>query len=148
MSNHQFEDITIRSGEFLFKADDTAEFLYFIKSGEVILFNIKDKKTCFFNRLGAKDIAGAAEIFIDSKTYGHYAYVEETCKAIRLPKSEINKSLSAKPEWVSDVVKGMSDKLEKTTDFLVSHRIQDEDLLLGKKVDNEVVQRILSKLKS
>lgn len=121
----QFEE-----GDVLFKEGDLPESFYLIVTGKVICFKRSNDRIIPVFTATEKEIVGEDCVLSDSNMYFYSAVVMEECHVIRIEKSEVYKFLNMQKEWISNILKNISGKIQHTTDLIAEHRIL-EDRLIG-----------------
>ena len=147
LSTSLFDSKFFQKGSMIYTAQDSAENIYFIESGEVVLFTYQDKRVIPLSRLGKKDVFAESQILFDQREYSHFACAVADTSVVIIPKSDLYRYLSQKPSWVLDLLKNIGDKLCHTMDFISSHKIQDERLLKNEALSDSESELIQAAIK-
>ena len=125
------EDIEkFEEGDILFKEGDLPEVFFLIVSGKVTCLKKSNDRLVPVFTASEQEIVGEDCVLADSNKYFYSAVAMEECSVIRIEKSEVFKFLSTQKEWISNILKNISGKIQHTTDLIAEHRII-EDKLLG-----------------
>ena len=129
--------------QIIFKKGDEATYFYIIKKGKVGIFVSTQKAATLVSVLGAQDFIGELTLFSNESRSATVIALQET-EAYLIKKSHISKVLKECPEWVTDIMLTLSDRLRSTTKVLSDHGIvedipieQDEVARLSKLVLNQ-----------
>lgn len=125
-SNHSFEEpVTFKKGQVLFAQGEKSSYLYIVQKGEVGIFLEDRDKLTLLNTVGEKDFIGELSMFSDDKRNAT-AIALETSSLVVIQKSDVRKILKMCPEWVSNIMLTITDRLRNTVDVLREHRVIDE----------------------
>ena len=125
-NNDNFEDpIQYKRGQVIFAQGEASSYLYIVASGEVGIFLEDNEKLTLLNTVGAKDFIGELTMFSDDKRNATAIALEES-KLVIIQKAEIRKVLKMCPEWVSNIMLTLTDRLRNSVDILREHRVVDE----------------------
>lgn len=116
-------------GDILFKEGDIPEFFYLIVSGKITCIKKHNDRLVPVFTASEKEIVGEDCVLADSSKYFYSAVVMEDSEVIKIEKSEVYKFLSTQKEWVGNILKNISGKIQHTTDIIAEHRILDDKLL-------------------
>lgn len=147
LSNGTFDSKFFEKGSLIYKSDSNADNIYFIESGEVVLFGQVDKRIIPLGRLFDKDVFGESQVLFDASEYSHNACAVDDTSVVIIPKSDLYKYLSHKPSWVADLLKNIGDKVCHTMDFISSHKIMDDKLIQDQSLTDDEIQLLNASLK-
>ena len=116
-------------GDVLFKEGDLPEVFYLIVSGKVTCIKKHNDRLVPVFTASEKEIVGEDCVLADSNKYFYSAVAMEDCEVIRIEKSDVFKFLSTQKEWIRNILKNISGKIQHTTDLIAEHRILDDKLL-------------------
>ncbi len=119
------EPIMFKKGQVLFAQGEASSYLYIVASGEVGIFLEEKEKLTLLNTVGAKDFIGELSMFSDDKRNATAIALSES-KLLVIQKSDIRKILKMCPEWVTNIMLTLTDRLRNTVDVLREHRVVDE----------------------
>lgn len=125
MSNNLLDDLrSLKKGAVLFVEGEPSTYLYIIKSGEISIFK-EDKGRIFpISVIGEKQFIGEISIFTDD-TRTACAVVSKDAEVYMIKKSDIKKIVRSCPEWLSEIMETLCDRLKHATDILREHKLSD-----------------------
>lgn len=122
----QYSDIvSYKRGHVLFIQGNSSLYLYLVVTGEVILFDGNEKRLVPVDAIGEKDFVGHQTLFNDSSRR-LTAIVSEDAEVFLIKKSDIKKVLKTCPDWVSDILKILSDRLQSTNEIIYDNKMIDK----------------------
>lgn len=117
--------MNFKKGQVIFAEGEASSFLYIVISGEVRIFKEQNSKLMPISVVGPKDFIGELSMFNDEPRSATAIATKETTLMI-IKKTDIRKVLRSCPEWVSDIMITISDRLRSTVEVLREHRIVDD----------------------
>jgi CRP/FNR family transcriptional regulator, cyclic AMP receptor protein len=117
--------LEVRKGQVLFAKGESSAYLYIVEEGEVGIFLDENEKLTLLNTIGEKDFIGEISMFSDDKRNATAIALEDTYLIV-VKKVEIQKVLKSCPEWVTNIMLTLSDRLRNTTEVLREHRVVDD----------------------
>jgi len=138
--------VLYKPGQVLFVEGEASHFLYIIKSGEVRIFKEEKNRLVPISVVKEKDFLGELSIFSNEP---RSASAIATCntEVIMVKKSDIKKVISQCPEWVTEIMKTISDRLRHSIEVLRDHRIVDDLNLNEDQVSQQVLNTYLKSIK-
>jgi len=125
-TNSNFDEpITFKKGQVIFAQGEASSFLYIVVSGEVRIFKDDKNKLIPISVVGPKDFIGELSMFNDEPRSATAVATQETTLMI-IKKTDIRKVLRSCPDWVSNIMITISDRLRSTVEVLREHRIVDD----------------------
>jgi CRP/FNR family cyclic AMP-dependent transcriptional regulator len=119
------EPINFKKGQVIFAEGEASSYLYIVVSGEVRIFKEQSGKLMPITVVGPRDFIGELSMFNEeSRSATAIATKDSTLMIIK--KTDIRKVLRSCPEWVSDIMITISDRLRSTVEVLREHRIVDD----------------------
>jgi len=119
------EPINFKKGQVIFAEGEASSYLYIVVSGEVRIFKEQSGKLMPITVVGPRDFIGELSMFNEeSRSATAIAAKDSTLMLIK--KTDIRKVLRSCPEWVSDIMITISDRLRSTVEVLREHRIVDD----------------------
>ena len=125
MNSTSNNSISFKKGEVLFVQGETATNMYIVVSGAVKLFAGDGKNLVSVGVVQEKDFFGEQSI-LSKKLRSLTAVVAEDSELILIDKKDINKVLDRCSDWVRDIMKLLSDRLEDTNKAIYEHGLTDE----------------------
>ena len=116
-------------GDILFKEGALPEHFYLILSGNVTCFKKHNDRLVPVFTAGEKEIVGEDCVLADSNKYFYSAVVMEDSQLVKIEKSEVYEFLNLQKDWIKNILKNISDKINHTTEIIAEHRILDNRLV-------------------
>ncbi|MBT3981326.1 MAG: Crp/Fnr family transcriptional regulator [Bacteriovoracaceae bacterium] len=121
-----YERVTFEKDQPLFIEGGSIDYFYIIVSGRVRIIKESSGRVLSLALLGDKAFVGEAAVFGDVGKRIASAVAETSTELIRIPAGDIKKVLSVTPEWVRNIMKTLSQRLQHTNDIIAEHKIKDE----------------------
>lgn len=126
MSSDVMDDLRkFKKGSVLFVQGEPSTFLYIIKSGEIRIFREDGNRIFPISKVGSKQFIGEISIFTDEARTAS-AVVSQDSEVYLVKKSEIKKIIRSCPDWLSEIMETLCDRLKHATDVLREHKISDD----------------------
>lgn len=123
---HSFDEpVDVKKGQVLFAQGEVSSYLYIIAKGEIGIFLEEKERLSFLNSVGEKDFIGELSMFSDDKRNATAIALEDSSLVI-IKKVDIRKVLKMCPEWVTNIMLTLTDRLRNTVEVLREHRVVDE----------------------
>lgn len=116
-------------GDVLFKEGDLPDVFFLIVSGQVSCFKKHNDRLVPVFTASEKEIVGEDCVLSDTNKYFYSAVAMTDCDVIRIEKSDVFEFLSSQNDWMRNILKNISGKIQHTTDLIAEHRILDDKLL-------------------
>ncbi len=128
--------ITCKEGHVIFAEGEPSQFLYIVKSGEVGIFKEKNGRLFPISTIGPKDFIGELSMFSEGQRTASAIAMQET-ELCLVKKSDIRQVLKNCPDWVTNIMITIADRLRSTTILLREHRIADDMSQTGANLTTE-----------
>ncbi len=115
------------AGEVLFYEGDTPEKLYIVASGNVRLLKDINGRQVTQLMKGQGDFVGEVAIFLDEPQQ-FTAIVEEDSQIAIVDVEDIKKVLSECPEWISNIMLTLGERVTALRELMRDHRMDDPSL--------------------
>jgi CRP-like cAMP-binding protein len=117
--------VKFKNGQVVFAEGEASSFLYLVVSGRVQILKDEKGKLVPISSIGPQDFIGELSMFSDEARSASAIAVEDS-ELMVIKKSDIRKVLRSCPDWVSNIMMTISDRLRSTVDVLTEHRIIDD----------------------
>lgn len=117
--------IKYKKGQVIFAEGEASSFLYIVISGEIRIFKEEKSRLIPITTVGPQDFIGELSMFNDEPRSAT-AIATKDSELMIIKKSDIRKVLRSCPEWVSNIMITISDRLRNTVEVLREHRIIDD----------------------
>lgn len=114
--------LPFKKGQVLFTEGEASTLLYIIVSGEVCLFKEDKGRLIPLTLAGPKEFVGELTMFTDEPRNA-VAIASKNSQLMIIKKTEIKKVMKLCPDWVSDIMITLSDRLRSTGEVLREHQI-------------------------
>lgn len=124
-----FKDaIVLKKDAVLFAEGEASSFMYIIAKGKVGILKENDGKLMPLAVVGEKKFIGEMSLFNDEKRSATAIALEDS-EVFMIKKSDIKKVLKNCPEWVSNIMVTLTDRLRDVDELMREHRVFDEALI-------------------
>lgn len=117
--------VAFKKGQVIFAEGEASSYLYIVISGEVRIFKETKGKLMPITVVGPKDFIGELSMFNDEPRSAT-AIATKDSQLMLIKKSDIRKVLRSCPEWVSNIMITICDRLRSTVEVLREHKIVDD----------------------
>lgn len=117
--------VDYKEGTVIFAEGEPSSFLYIVVSGEIRIFKEDKDRLIPISIARSKDFIGELSIFSDEPR-SVSAVATEASTVIMIKKTDIRKVIKDCPDWVSNIMVTLSDRLRGSIDMLREHRIVDD----------------------
>jgi CRP-like cAMP-binding protein len=117
--------VSYRAGQVIFVEGDQSNYLYLVMSGKVGIFKEDKNKIAPIAVIGAKDFIGEMSMFSDENRSASAIALVPT-ELVLIKKSDLRKVVKACPDWVSDIMVTLCDRLRHCDEILKEHSISRE----------------------
>lgn len=128
MSSSNFEEdiLQFKRGQVVFAAGEPSKHMYIVSKGQVQIFKEEKNRIELLSTVGEKDFIGELSLMEDKS---RRATAIATCETelIQIKKIDVRRVLELCPDWVTEIVTTLSDRLRHSVDILKEHRIIDEN---------------------
>jgi CRP-like cAMP-binding protein len=119
--------VAYKKGQVIFVTGEPSSYLYLVKSGEITIFLEDRDRLMPISIIEAEEFLGELAMFNDDVRTA-CAVATKHSEVYIVKKSEIKNVLRHCPEWVSQIMATLSERLVHSIDVLREHRIMDERL--------------------
>ncbi len=127
-NDDNFKDVVkIKKGSVLFHEGENSTYLYVIAKGKIQLIKEDDNGVHPLAVIGEKNFIGELSMFSDEKRYASAIALEET-EVYMIKKSDIRKVLKECPEWVTNIMVTLTDRLRDVDELMREHRVVPSDM--------------------
>lgn len=117
--------VAFKKGQVIFAEGEASSYLYIVVSGEVRIFKETKGKLMPITVVGPQDFIGELSMFNDEPRSAT-AIATKDSQLMLIKKTDIRKVLRSCPEWVSNIMITISDRLRSTVEVLREHKIVDD----------------------
>ena len=117
--------VAFKKGQVIFAEGEASSYLYIVISGEVRIFKETKGKLMPITIVGPRDFIGELSMFNDEPRSAT-AIATKDSQLMLIKKTDIRKVLRSCPEWVSNIMITISDRLRSTVEVLREHKIVDD----------------------
>lgn len=117
--------VSFKKGQVIFAEGEASSYLYIVVKGEVRVFKENSGKLMPITIVGPQDFIGELSMFNDEPRSATAIATQDT-ELMIIKKSDIRKVLRSCPEWVTNIMVTISDRLRSTVEVLREHRIVDD----------------------
>lgn len=117
--------VDYKEGTVIFAEGEPSSFLYIVISGEIRIFKEDKDRLIPISIARSKDFIGELSMFSDEPR-SVSAVATEASTVIMIKKTDIRKVIKDCPDWVSNIMVTLSDRLRGSIDMLREHRIVDD----------------------
>lgn len=140
------EPVKYAKGHVIFAEGEPSSYLYIVISGEVRIFKEDKNRVIPISVVREKDFIGELSMFSDEKRSASAVATKDT-QLMLIKKSDIRKVLKMCPDWVTEIMNTLSERLRGTIDILREHRIEDDLSEAGKPLTVEESNQIAKAIK-
>ncbi len=130
MSSDILDLRTLKKGNVLFVEGEPSTYLYIIKSGSILILRDDNNRITPLAEIGAKQFLGEISIFTDEARTAN-AIVTQDSEVYLVKKSDIKKVIRDCPEWLSEIMETLCDRLKHASDVLREHKITSDGQVLS-----------------
>lgn len=121
------DEIILKKGSVLFHEGEASSFMYIIASGKVGILKEDNGRILPLAALGEKSFIGEMSLFNEELRSASAVALEET-SVYMIKKTSIRKVLKNCPEWVTNIMITLTDRLREVDDLMREHRVSDDIL--------------------
>lgn len=132
--------VDYKEGTVIFAEGEPSSYLYIVVSGEIRIFKEDKDRLIPISIARNKDFIGELSIFSDEPR-SVSAIATTSTSVIMLKKSDIRKVIKDCPDWVSNIMVTLSDRLRGSIDMLREHRIVDDITDGGEELDSQAEKK-------
>lgn len=128
VSESAFDDtLKLRKNSVVFAEGDESSFMYLVKKGKVAIVKEDGKRIVVISVVGDQSLIGESSIFADTNRSATAVAIEPS-ELLVVKFTDVRKVLKDCPDWVSDLLKTLSDRLHGVSKILSEHNIANEEL--------------------
>ncbi len=117
--------VSFKKGQVIFAEGEASTYLYIVAKGEVAIVKEGKGRVSPISTVSTQDFIGELSMFNDEPRSAT-AIALSDCELVLVKKTDIRKVLRDCPDWVTNIMVTISDRLRSTVDVLREHRIVDE----------------------
>ena len=125
------DTVSIKKGDVLYNEKEQPVSFYIVLSGKIVCAKTNDKNIIPIFTAGTQDIVGEDCVLCDEPNYLYSAVALEDSELVKVDKSDVYEYLDSQSDWISNILKSISEKISHTSHVLAEHKIQDEKLTAG-----------------
>lgn len=127
MSSNSFEEdvLKFKRGQVIFVAGEPSKHLYIVTKGEVQIFKDEKNRLELLSIVGERDFIGELNLMED-KTRSATAIAATEVELVQIKKIDIRRVLEICPDWVSEIISTLTDRLRHSFNVLKEHRIEED----------------------
>jgi CRP-like cAMP-binding protein len=146
VSEDNFKDeILLKKGSVLFHEGEPSSFMYIIAEGKIGILKEDSGRILPLASLGEKSFLGEMSLFNEEVRSASAVALEDT-KVLMIKKTSIRKVLKNCPEWVTNIMITLTDRLREVDDLMREHRVSDEVLSNEFELHPEEQKEVISSL--
>ncbi len=119
-----------KKDNLIFHSSSSAECLYIVKTGKVLVVKEVDKRIIPIKVVEANGFLGEGVVGTKA-AWGVSAIALEDSELVSVPKKEMMQFFDEAPAWVKTVVETITSRINQTQDLLAEHKIIDSELCGG-----------------
>ncbi|MCO4792979.1 MAG: cyclic nucleotide-binding domain-containing protein [Bacteriovoracaceae bacterium] len=132
-----FDDIIkMKKGHVLFVEGEPSNYLYIVVSGEIRVLKESGKRLIPISIVRERDFIGELSMFSDEPRAA-CAVATQHAEVLMIKKTEIRKVIKSCPDWVSEIMITLTDRLRGGIEILREHRIIDDIFEVGNDLSTE-----------
>jgi CRP-like cAMP-binding protein len=140
------EQTTFMAGDTIFKTGQAVDFLYILKSGEVVCFSSEGGQIVPLYTVSAEGMLGD-EASICLSEYNYNAVATEESVVVKVAAADIKSFLKSSPNWIKSLMDILSNKIIETQSIITELKIRDEMLTLDKELEPTKLQLLTKAIK-
>ncbi|WP_127715101.1 Crp/Fnr family transcriptional regulator [Halobacteriovorax sp. HLS] len=146
LKQDNFKDvINFKKDAVLFIEGEASSFMYIIAKGRIGILKENDGKVMPLAIVGEKSFIGEMSLFNDEKRSATAVALEDS-EVFMIKKSDIKKVLKNCPEWVSNIMVTLTDRLRDVDELMREHRVFDNELIEKFEVNSSEQKVILKSI--
>lgn len=126
MASNFDKPIKYKKGHVIFAEGEASSFLYVVVKGEIIVFKEDKSRLIPISVVGEQDFIGELSMFSDEPRSAT-AIASVDTEVLMIKKTDIRKVMKLCPEWVTNIMITISDRLRHGINILQEHRISDDN---------------------
>ncbi len=119
-----YEPHPVQKDTVLFKEGMKHDYIYLVKSGDVVILKENAGRVTPVKYCGEKDFIGLNDQFVPMCKSS--AVTLGFTEVIPLPKSDVREILENSPKWINLLLHTLTDRLEDSVNFVSEHFITEE----------------------
>lgn len=138
---------SFKAGTVLYVEGQEPEHIAIIISGEVRLFKLSAGRQVTQLMKGSGDFLGDVAILL-KEAHQYTAVVEKDAQIIQINAADIGKVLQMCPEWISNIMLTLGERLTALRDLMRDHRIDDPSIESVPEVSGDRDREIFDKIEA
>lgn len=138
LQSEEFKEKKLKAGEVLFLKGENCQFSFILQKGHVACFSLSpDKRVIPTFSVKQSGFIGEDNVFSEESEYRYYAVALEETFLVAIPNANIVQYLDSAGSWVKRIFFDLGEKVSKTSDVIVEHKIIDSRLNDGRLFTNQ-----------
>ena len=137
LSVSDYEQGRIAEGEVLFKEGDVLDHLYLLLDGEISCFSLNNDRVVPLQKITGPGVIGEDLILTKNQACYYSAVALNDSSYVKIPKNEVDLILEEGSDWLTNIIRNMSEKIQHTSNLLVEHNIVDSKLYADANFDSD-----------
>jgi CRP-like cAMP-binding protein len=121
------DEISLKKGSVLFHEGEASSFMYIISKGKVGILKETQGRVIPLAAVREKNFIGEMSLFNDEVRSASAIALEDTT-VYMVKKSDIRKVLKNCPDWVTNIMITLTDRLRDVDELMREHRITENEL--------------------
>jgi len=143
-----FKDLVhVKKGTVLFHEGEPSSFLYIISKGKISIIKEDGGRIHPLAEIGEKSFIGELSMF-NEENRNASAIAKEDTDVFMIKKSDIKKVLKNCPEWVTNIMLTLTDRLRDVDELMREHRVTNNALENDLEIHPEEQKNIKEALES
>lgn len=123
-----FKDVVlVKKGTVLFHEGEPSSFLYIIAKGKIAIIKEDGGRIHPLAEIGEKSFIGELSMFSEEHRNAS-AIAKEDTEVFMIKKSDIKKVLKNCPDWVTNIMLTLTDRLRDVDELMREHRVTNNEL--------------------
>ena len=145
MSSSSFEEdiLKFKRGDVVFSAGEASKHLYIVAKGQVQIFKENKNRLELITVVNQKDFIGELSLFED-KVRSATAIATRETELIQIKKADVRRVVELCPDWVSEIITTLTDRLRHSINVLREHRIDEDIEEASKELNNQILNQFMA----
>ena len=139
------EEISLKKGAVLFHEGEASSFMYIISKGKVGILKESDGRVTPLAIVREKNFIGEMSLFNDEVRSASAVALEDTL-VFMIKKTDIRKVLKNCPDWVTNIMITLTDRLRDVDGIMREHRISENELSNEFELHSDEQKQVISAL--
>ncbi len=146
VDENEFKSISLERGDVLFKQGQECKKAYLLQHGHIACFILSEDKRVIplFTRTEAGIIGENSLFQLGEAKYTFHAVALKNSKLLEVSHIDVQNYLDEAGQWIQNILRDISSRLEKTSQALGEHKIIDNRLNAGESLEVEDIKLLLN----